>query len=96
VLAQHAAVVMVGAAADTQFHHALDTRDTIGQAKGTLMERQKITGLQAFNLLARVSQETNMKLVDVARSLVGEHESELGHHCSRSNYRTLKTGHSGR
>jgi hypothetical protein len=47
------------------------------------MERQKITGLQAFNLLARVSQETNMKLVDVARWLVGEHESELGHHCTR-------------
>jgi GAF domain-containing protein len=78
ILAQHAAVAMVGAANATQFRDALATRDIIGQAKGMLMQRQKLTGIQAFRLLTSASQETNMKLVDVARWLVAEHESELG------------------
>ena len=78
MLAQHAAVAMIGAAAETQFENALATRDVIGQAKGILMQRENFTGLQAFNLLASASQETNMKLVDVARWLVNQHESGLG------------------
>jgi hypothetical protein len=41
LLAQHAAVAMIGAAAGTQFEHALATRDIIGQAKGMLMQREK-------------------------------------------------------
>jgi GAF domain-containing protein len=85
VLAQHAAVAMIGAAAGTQFEHALATRDIIGQAKGMLMQRENVTGLQAFDFLARVSQETNIKLVDVARWLVNGHESGLGHHDTRNN-----------
>jgi transcriptional regulator with GAF, ATPase, and Fis domain len=74
VLAQHAAVAMAGVAAEEQFHTALASRDIIGQAKGILMHRDNLTGLQAFALLARASQETNTKLVDVARFLVAEHE----------------------
>jgi GAF domain-containing protein len=85
VLAQHAAIAMIGAAAETHFEAALATRDIIGQAKGLLMQRQNFTGLQAFNLLARTSQETNIKLVDVARWLINEHESELGEHSSQHN-----------
>jgi GAF domain-containing protein len=77
ILAQHAAVAMIGAAAETQFENALATRDIIGQAKGMLMQRDNLTGLKAFSLLTRVSQETNIKLVDVARWLVNEHESKL-------------------
>jgi AmiR/NasT family two-component response regulator len=42
----------------------------IGQAKGILMERHKITGDQAFRLLAQVSQRSNTKLGEVARFLV--------------------------
>ena len=78
ILAQHAAVAMVGSAAETQFHSALASRDIIGQAKGLLMERNNLTGLQAFGLLTRASQETNLKLVDVARWLVAEHDQEVG------------------
>jgi GAF domain-containing protein len=85
VLAQHAAIAMIGAAAETQFEAALATRDIIGQAKGILMQRENFTGLQAFNLLASVSQETNIKLVDVARWLINQHESELGHHSTERN-----------
>lgn len=78
VSAQHAAVAMIGAANETQFLNALATRDVIGQAKGMLMQRENITGFRAFNLLTRVSQETNLKVVDVARWLADEHESKLG------------------
>jgi hypothetical protein len=77
ILAQHAAVAMAGAAAEGQFHTALASRDVIGQAKGILMQRDGLTGLQAFAALTRASQETNMKLVNVARWLVTEHESKL-------------------
>jgi AmiR/NasT family two-component response regulator len=48
---------------------ALTTRDLIGQAKGVLMERYKITAEQAFALLARASQDTNRKLHEVAEYL---------------------------
>jgi hypothetical protein len=45
------------------------SRDVIGQAKGILMERLKITPEDAFDLLRRSSQELNLKLRDVARGL---------------------------
>ena len=83
ILAQHAAVAMIGAAAETQFENALATRDVIGQAKGMLMQRDNLSGLQAFSLLTRASQQTNIKLADVARWLVNEHESKLEDHSTR-------------
>ena len=46
---------------------ALLSRDVIGQAKGILMERLKITPEDAFDLLRRSSQQLNVKLRDVAR-----------------------------
>jgi hypothetical protein len=48
---------------------ALLSRDVIGQAKGILMERLKITPEDAFDLLRRSSQNLNVKLRDVARDL---------------------------
>ena len=48
---------------------AVTNRDVIGQAKGILMERHKLTADQAFGVLARASQEMNRKLVDIAREL---------------------------
>lgn len=77
VLAQHAAVAMAGSAAESQFQTGLASRDVIGQAKGLLMARDRLTGVQAFSLLTRASQETNMKLADVARWVVNEHEKGL-------------------
>ena len=47
----------------------MGNRDVIGQAKGILMERHRLTAEQAFGVLARVSQERNRKLVDIAREL---------------------------
>jgi transcriptional regulator with GAF, ATPase, and Fis domain len=77
-LAQHAAVAMAGATAVSQLKSALASRDLIGQAKGVLMERNNLTGLQAFEALTRASQTTQMKLVDVARWVVEYHEELMG------------------
>jgi GAF domain-containing protein len=49
---------------------ALASREIIGQAQGILMERERITADQAFDLLRRASQHLNLKLRDVAQSLV--------------------------
>jgi GAF domain-containing protein len=77
VLAQHAAVALAAAATQEQLHAALASRDTIGQAKGILMARDGISGLQAFAMLVKASQETNLKLTRVAQFVVDEHEQRL-------------------
>jgi AmiR/NasT family two-component response regulator len=69
VFAAHAAVAMSDALQRQQLTTALGTRDLIGQAKGILMERYKLTSDQAFALLARASQESNTKLADVAHTV---------------------------
>ena len=55
---------------------ALNSRAQIEQAKGVLMARHKIAAEQAFDHLARESQNSNTKLRDVARSLL---ESAVEH-----------------
>jgi GAF domain-containing protein len=69
LFASHAAVAMSGAREQENLLKAIGARDLIGQAKGILMERHKVTADQAFAVLARASQQTNTKLVDVARGL---------------------------
>jgi GAF domain-containing protein len=49
---------------------AMASRAVIEQAKGILMERHKLTEDQAFTQLSRASQNTNIKLRDVADELV--------------------------
>jgi len=56
---------------------ALLSRDVIGQAKGILMERLRVTPEDAFDLLRRSSQHLNLKLREVARSLT--ETGELAH-----------------
>lgn len=69
IVAQHASVALIGAAAETQFDAALHSRDVIGQAKGIIMERFKVDSNAAFSLLIKLSQESNIKIVDIARRL---------------------------
>ncbi len=69
VFAAHAAVALAGARHEHDLQVALGSRDVIGQAKGILMERYKLRADDAFLLLARVSQRTNRKLVEIAREL---------------------------
>jgi GAF domain-containing protein len=49
---------------------AMVSREVIGQAQGILMERERITAEQAFQLLRHASQRLNLKLRDVAQTLV--------------------------
>jgi GAF domain-containing protein len=56
-------------------HAALITRQIIGEALGILMEREKISSEQAFDILRRASQHLNLKLRQVAQNLVDTGES---------------------
>jgi GAF domain-containing protein len=69
IFASHAAVALAGAEHEANLRAGMGNRDVIGQAKGILMERHKLTADQAFGVLARVSQDLNRKLLDVAREL---------------------------
>ena len=69
LVAAHAAVAFAEALRISHLQEALATRDLIGQAKGVLMERFKITSQQAFVILTTVSSQTNTKLRDVAEQL---------------------------
>jgi GAF domain-containing protein len=77
VLAQHAAVAMIGAAAETPSEPGLASRDIIGQAEGILMHWMDLTSLQAFRLLTRLSEQSNTKLVEIARLVVEQHQSKV-------------------
>jgi hypothetical protein len=76
LLAAHISAILRIAA---QNHHVRDeavnlqqallSRDVIGQAKGILMERHKLTAAQAYEVLNRASQKMNRKLRDIAEEL---------------------------
>jgi anti-anti-sigma factor len=53
----------------TQLRQALTSRDVIGQAKGILMERLKMSPEEAFDTLRRSSQQLNIKLRERAQRL---------------------------
>lgn len=74
VFAAHAALALSGTRASRQLNEALASRDAIGQAKGLLMGQHNITAQRAFELLVRASQDSNIKLNEVAAWLVAEHE----------------------
>jgi GAF domain-containing protein len=69
LLATSAAIVLVDAQRTENLRAALDTRDVIGQAKGILMERHRISPERAFGLLVTASQRSNRKLAAVAEEL---------------------------
>jgi hypothetical protein len=58
----------------TNLRKALDTRTIIGQATGILMARRGLTGEEAFDVLARASQNHNVKLTVLAELLAGRPE----------------------
>ena len=53
-----------------QLRRALQTRGTIGQAKGILMERFNPDATRAFEILVTLSQEMNTRVADLAHKLV--------------------------
>jgi transcriptional regulator with GAF, ATPase, and Fis domain len=74
LLAAHAALAMAAARTEAGLLTAMDSREMIGQAKGILMERYKISAIEAFGLLVASSQAVNRKLREVAEHLVATGE----------------------
>ena len=70
MLATHAATALIADDERLQFQSALASRDIIGQAKGMIMERFDVDAVRAFELLRRLSQNSNTRLASVAEELV--------------------------
>ena len=70
VFAAHATLALTGVRDVRNLTAMADTRDSIGQAKGILMERHQLTADQAFQLLVRTSQASNTKLRDLCHHLI--------------------------
>ena len=76
IFAAHSSVAWNSARRDEQFKRALASRDTIGQAKGMIMERYGVDAVQAFEVLRKLSQDSNVPLVQVATELVTKAQSD--------------------
>ena len=77
LLAQQAAIVLANSQAfagaselNGQLMEALTSRDVIGQAKGIIMERERVDADRAFAILKSTSQRANRKLRDIAQDVV--------------------------
>jgi GAF domain-containing protein len=70
VLAAHAAAAILASRQGEQLQSALTTRDRIGQAKGIIMERYGIDDVRAFEMLKRLSQDSNTRLADIAQQVI--------------------------
>jgi len=55
-----------------QLREAMRSRAVIEQAKGIVMGERRCTAEEAFDVLVKLSQDSNRKLRDVARGLVEE------------------------
>ena len=72
LFARHAGLALEKSLTITNLTEALQTRQIIGQAIGIVMQRYTLDEAQAFKHLVRISQTTNIKLRDVARSVVDD------------------------
>ncbi|MBW0013173.1 GAF and ANTAR domain-containing protein [Mycobacterium sp.] len=80
VFATHVALAWSMMRRQDQFRSALASRDIIGQAKGVIMERFNLDAVEAFDLLSRLSQRSNTKLIDIANALIdSEHPLKRRH-----------------
>jgi GAF domain-containing protein len=70
VLAAHAAAAILASRQGEQLESALSTRDRIGQAKGIIMERFGVNDVQAFDMLRKLSQDSNTRLTDIAQRVI--------------------------
>jgi GAF domain-containing protein len=70
VLAAHAAAAILASRQGEQLESAVSTRDRIGQAKGIIMERYGVDDVQAFDMLRRLSQDSNTRLIDIAQRVI--------------------------
>lgn len=72
--ARHASLAIADARQAATMREAVDARHRIGQAQGIVMERFDLDADQAFALLRRYSQNSNIKLRDIAAHLIATRE----------------------
>jgi hypothetical protein len=70
LFAEHAALALGKARVEENLVRGMMTRQRIGVAVGLLMHRYGLDEDRAFQYLARVSQDSNIKLRDIADNLV--------------------------
>jgi len=70
VFAAHTTMAWNSMRREQQFRSALASRDIIGQAKGMLMERFNINAVAAFELLQKLSQQSNIRIAELAEKLI--------------------------
>lgn len=74
VFAAHCSAMLAAAIEQEGAQAALLSRDVIGQAKGILMERNRISADEAFELLKAVSQDKNIAVRDLAERVANTGE----------------------
>lgn len=70
LFSSHASVAMGFVHTVQQLGGALNSRQTIGQATGIVMERYELSESRAFSFLVRVSRSSNVRLHTVAAEIV--------------------------
>lgn len=80
VFATHIALAWSMMRRQDQFRSALASRDVIGQAKGVIMERFNLDAVEAFELLTRLSQQSNTRLIEIATALIDSEHPLKGRH----------------
>jgi AmiR/NasT family two-component response regulator len=84
LLASHASVVLANVQAfefstrETEHLAKVESRGIIERAKGILMEREKCSADEAFQMLVRASQTLNQKLRQVAQEVAEDAEGPEG------------------
>lgn len=78
LFAAHAAIAVDACRRQQQLGEALSARDVIGQAKGIITHRNRVSPAEAFAMLVGMSQDTNLKLREVAEFVV-EHAERSAH-----------------
>lgn len=68
--AAHAAIALAHVDREANLRRAIDSRETIGQAMGILMERYRLSAGGAFELLVAASHRGHVKLRELARRVV--------------------------
>ena len=72
LFAAHASLLLGFGSTINHYTSAMESRRTIGVAIGIVMERYTIDDDRAFAFLVRVSQDSNVKLREVAADIVTE------------------------
>ena len=69
VFATHASIAVKAALTIAGLETVISSRDVIGQAKGIIMARRKVTADMAFERLRSLSQQRNQPVRDLAREI---------------------------